>query len=132
MCSCALSVILSPDCCGIVKARGTLGTGYNEQQSAFRAIYVRSNIQYDAGTFQPKVFVNCRAHPQYSAVDKDLDKERSYDPLPGYYQITNSLYTGCLYVAVCSKCVNVCLCVCMHMGMYVCVHVYAFMILHVT
>ena len=68
----------------------------------------------------------------YSAVDKDLDKERSYDPLPGYYQITNRLYTGCFYVAVCSRCVNVCLHVCMHMGTYVCVHVYAFMIVHVT
>ena len=68
----------------------------------------------------------------YSAVDEDLDKEHSYDPLLDYYQITNRVYTSCFYVAVWSRCVNVCLRVCMHMGTYVCVHVYALMIVHVT
>ena len=112
------------------RLEGTLETGYNEQQSCFRAIYICSNIQYDAGPFNPRVLTTAE-YTLYSAVDKDLDKERSYDPLPGYYQITNRLYTGCFYVAVCSRCVNVCLHVCMHMGTYVCVHVYAFMIVHV-
>ena len=42
----------------------------------------------------------------YSAVDKDIDKERSYDPLPGYYQITNSLYT--YWLLLCSSVLKVC------------------------
>ena len=82
-----------------------MGTGYNEQQSGFRAIYVRSNIQYDAGRFNPKS-LSTAEYTLYSAVDKDIDKERSYDPLPGYYQITNSLYT--YWLLLCSSVLKVC------------------------
>ena len=108
-----------------------MGTGYDEQQSCYRAIYICSNILYDAERFNPKS-LSTAEYTLYSAVDKDLDKEHSYDPLPDYYQITNRLYTGCFYVAAWSRCVNVCLHVCMHMGTYVCVHVYASMIVSVT
>ena len=97
-----------------------MGTGYNEQQSYFRAIHVAIfNMMRDVST-------QSLCQLQYSAVDKDLDKELAMI----HYQVTTRLLTG--YI-LCAQGVLMCayVYVCMHMCMYVCVHVYAFMIVHI-